>query len=120
MALRNDLDRFHLVMDVIDRVPGLGSHAAALRQRMEDERVRAATYARTNGIDPEEISGWTWPPTDLVAHPRPERWLQLAEGERDRGRAARAAGRSGGRLGLRCDEGDRPTKDSHASIGPVS
>jgi xylulose-5-phosphate/fructose-6-phosphate phosphoketolase len=61
MALRNDLDRFHLVMDVIDRVPGLGSHAAALRQRMEDERVRAATYARTNGIDPEEISGWTWP-----------------------------------------------------------
>ncbi len=61
MALRNDVDRFHLVMDVIDRVPGLGSHAAALRQRMEDERVRAATYARTNGIDSEEISGWTWP-----------------------------------------------------------
>jgi xylulose-5-phosphate/fructose-6-phosphate phosphoketolase len=61
MALRNDLDRFHLVMDVIDRVPGLGSHAAALRQRMEDERVRAATHARAEGIDPEEISGWAWP-----------------------------------------------------------
>jgi xylulose-5-phosphate/fructose-6-phosphate phosphoketolase len=61
MALRNDIDRFHLVIDVIDRVPGLGSHAAALRQRMADERVRAAEYARTFGIDPDEISGWTWP-----------------------------------------------------------
>jgi xylulose-5-phosphate/fructose-6-phosphate phosphoketolase len=61
MALRNDIDRFHLVMDVIDRVPGLGSHAAALRQRMVDERERAATYARTYGIDPTEISDWTWP-----------------------------------------------------------
>src|SRR4051812_36005590 len=61
MALRNDIDRFHLVMDVIDRVPDLGPHAAALRQRMTDERVRAATYARMFGMDPDEISGWTWP-----------------------------------------------------------
>ena len=62
MALRNDIDRFHLVMDVIDRVPGLGSHAAALRQRMEDERVRAASATPARyGIDSDEISGWTWP-----------------------------------------------------------
>jgi xylulose-5-phosphate/fructose-6-phosphate phosphoketolase len=61
MALRNDIDRFHLVMDVIDRVPLLGSHAAALRQDMSDERVKASAYARQYGMDPEEISGWTWP-----------------------------------------------------------
>ena len=42
MVMRNDLDRFHLVMDVIDRVPGLGSRAAALRQQMVDERVAGA------------------------------------------------------------------------------
>src|SRR5690606_16588489 len=41
MCMLNDIDRFHLVMDVIDRVPGLGSKAAHLRQRMSDERLRA-------------------------------------------------------------------------------
>jgi xylulose-5-phosphate/fructose-6-phosphate phosphoketolase len=48
-------------MDVIDRVPGLGSHAAALRQQMTDARVEAAAYARTHGDDPPEIRDWTWP-----------------------------------------------------------
>jgi len=61
MVLRNDLDRFHLVMDVIDRVPALGSHAAGLRQLMEDKRVSAATYARVHGEDPPEITAWSWP-----------------------------------------------------------
>jgi xylulose-5-phosphate/fructose-6-phosphate phosphoketolase len=61
MVLRNDLDRFHLVMDVIDRVPTLGSHAAGLRQLMEDKRVTASAYARVHGEDPPEISAWTWP-----------------------------------------------------------
>ena len=49
MVMLNDLDRFHLVMDVIDRVPSLGSHAAMLRQQMEDERVRARAYTRRRG-----------------------------------------------------------------------
>ncbi len=61
MVLRNDLDRFHLVMDVIDRVPGLGSHAASLRQLMEDRRATATSYARQHGEDPPEISAWSWP-----------------------------------------------------------
>ena len=61
MVARNELDRFHLVMDVIDRVPGLGSRAAAVRQHMVDERVRAAQYAREFGEDPPDIRGWTWP-----------------------------------------------------------
>jgi xylulose-5-phosphate/fructose-6-phosphate phosphoketolase len=60
MVMRNDLDRFHLVMDVIDRVPGLGSHAASLRQHLEDERLRARAYTREYGEDPAEISDWRW------------------------------------------------------------
>jgi xylulose-5-phosphate/fructose-6-phosphate phosphoketolase len=61
MVMRNDLDRFHLVIDVIDRVPGLGSRAAALRQQMTDARVQARAYTREHGDDPAEIREWTWP-----------------------------------------------------------
>ena len=49
MVMLNDLDRFHLVMDVIDRIPSLGSHAVSLRQRMQDERVKARAYTRCRG-----------------------------------------------------------------------
>ncbi len=61
MVMLNDLDRFHLVMDVIDRVPSLGSHAAALRQRMEDERVQCRAYTRVGGEDPPAVRDWVWP-----------------------------------------------------------
>ena len=60
MVMRNDLDRFHLVIDVIDRVPSLGSSAAHVRQAMVDERVRARAYAEEFGEDPPAISDWTW------------------------------------------------------------
>jgi xylulose-5-phosphate/fructose-6-phosphate phosphoketolase len=61
MVMLNDLDRFHLVMDVIDRVPSLGAHAANLRQEMDDERVKARAYTRSYGEDSPEIRDWTWP-----------------------------------------------------------
>jgi xylulose-5-phosphate/fructose-6-phosphate phosphoketolase len=61
MVVLNDLDRYHLVMDVIDRVPRLGSHAADLRQEMADERMRCQAYARTEGEDPPRIRDWVWP-----------------------------------------------------------
>ena len=61
MVMLNDLDRFHLVMDVIDRVPGLGSRAASLRQRMVDERAKARMYTRFEGEDDPEIRDWVWP-----------------------------------------------------------
>jgi len=61
MVMLNDLDRFHLVIDVIDRVPELGSRAAHLRQRMVDERARSRAYTRQGGEDPPEIRDWTWP-----------------------------------------------------------
>jgi xylulose-5-phosphate/fructose-6-phosphate phosphoketolase len=61
MVMLNDMDRYHLVMDVIDRVPGLGQRAAALRQEMVDERLRARAYTREHGDDPAEVRDWTLP-----------------------------------------------------------
>jgi xylulose-5-phosphate/fructose-6-phosphate phosphoketolase len=61
MAVLNDLDRFHLVMDVIDRVPGLGYRAAGLRQRMRDKRTEHRHYIRAHGQDMPEIREWQWP-----------------------------------------------------------
>jgi len=61
MVMMNDLDRFRLVMDVIDRVPSLGSRAAVLRQTMSDARVAARAYTREHGEDDPLIAGWTWP-----------------------------------------------------------
>ncbi len=61
MVMLNDLDRFHLVMDVIDRVPSLGERAAHLRQEMVDERLRHRAYTRENGDDSPDVRNWTWP-----------------------------------------------------------
>jgi xylulose-5-phosphate/fructose-6-phosphate phosphoketolase len=61
MVMLNDLDRFHLVMDVIDRVPGLGSKAAHVRQHMADERLRHRQFTREFGDDPPDIRDWVWP-----------------------------------------------------------
>jgi xylulose-5-phosphate/fructose-6-phosphate phosphoketolase len=61
MVMLNDLDRFHLVMDVIDRVPGLGARAAHVRQRMADERLRHREYTREHGEDPPDVRDWVWP-----------------------------------------------------------
>ncbi len=61
MVMLNDLDRFHLVMDVIDRVPGLRSKAAHVRQLMEDERLRHRQYTREHGDDAPDVRDWTWP-----------------------------------------------------------
>jgi xylulose-5-phosphate/fructose-6-phosphate phosphoketolase len=61
MVMLNDMDRYHLVMDVIDRVPGLGTTAAALRQEMADERLRHRAYTRRHGDDPADVRDWAWP-----------------------------------------------------------
>jgi xylulose-5-phosphate/fructose-6-phosphate phosphoketolase len=62
MVMLNDLDRFHLVVDVIDRVDGLATRAAMLRQRMVDARMAARRYTRDNGEDDPEITNWSWDP----------------------------------------------------------
>jgi len=61
MVMLNDLDRFHLVIDVIDRVPGLASRAGHVRQDMSDRRLACRRYTRDVGEDPPEIRDWTWP-----------------------------------------------------------
>ena len=66
MVMLNDLDRFHLVMDVIDRVPSLGTRAATLRQQMSDARLAARAYTREHGEDDPAITGWTWPERGLT------------------------------------------------------
>jgi xylulose-5-phosphate/fructose-6-phosphate phosphoketolase len=61
MVMLNDLDRFHLVIDVIDRVPGLGERAAHVRQEMEYARLRARAYTREHGEDDPLVRDWVWP-----------------------------------------------------------
>ncbi|HEY1358955.1 MAG TPA: phosphoketolase family protein [Thermoleophilaceae bacterium] len=61
MVMLNDLDRFHLVTDVIDRVPGLAEREAHLRQHMVDERLRHRDYTREHGDDMEDVRDWVWP-----------------------------------------------------------
>jgi xylulose-5-phosphate/fructose-6-phosphate phosphoketolase len=60
MTVLNDLDRFHLVESVIDRVPGLGEHAAHLRQRVRDKLVEHREYVTRYGDDMPEIRNWKW------------------------------------------------------------
>ncbi|MFB1047122.1 phosphoketolase family protein [Streptomyces chrestomyceticus] len=61
MVVTNDLDRYRLVMDVIDRVPGLAVRAAGVRQEMADVRQRHHAWIREHGTDLPEVEEWSWP-----------------------------------------------------------
>ena len=60
MTVMNDLDRFHLVQDVIDRLPHLGDTAAYLKQEMQDKLIEHKYYIRKNGMDMPEVRNWKW------------------------------------------------------------
>ena len=60
MVMVNDLDRYRLVIDVLERVPGLAARYAGLIQEMQDARIRATTYARAHGEDLPEVAEWVW------------------------------------------------------------
>jgi len=60
MCVMNQVDRFHLAMDAIDRMPQLGDRAAHARQNLEDALIRHRQYTRTTGEDLPEIKNWTW------------------------------------------------------------
>src|SRR5438132_5243248 len=60
MAVRNDMDRFHLVSDVIDRLPQLGSRAAYAKQAIRDKLIEHQQYIYECGDDMPEITGWRW------------------------------------------------------------
>jgi len=61
LAILNETDRFHLVIDVIDRVPRLQAKAAHLKERMRNEIFESLSYARTQGTDRPEFTNWVWP-----------------------------------------------------------
>jgi xylulose-5-phosphate/fructose-6-phosphate phosphoketolase len=61
MAVKNEIDRFHLVIDVIERVPGLKVRGAHLRQQMEQRLIDHEEYIREHGEDMPEIRDWRWP-----------------------------------------------------------
>jgi xylulose-5-phosphate/fructose-6-phosphate phosphoketolase len=61
MVVLNRLDRFHLAIDVIERVPRLGITAAAIKQRFRDKLLEHTTYVRAHGEDMPQIRDWSWP-----------------------------------------------------------
>jgi xylulose-5-phosphate/fructose-6-phosphate phosphoketolase len=61
IAMRNQIDRFNLVIDVIERVPGLLVSGAHVRQKMQDAIIEHTNYAYEHGIDKPEITNWKWP-----------------------------------------------------------
>jgi xylulose-5-phosphate/fructose-6-phosphate phosphoketolase len=60
MCVMNDLDRFHLVSDVIDRVPGLSARAAYAKQAIRDKLIEHEEYIHRYGDDMPEIAKWSW------------------------------------------------------------
>ncbi len=61
LAINNQVDRFNLVIDVIDRVPKLGSAAAYVKERMQNQIIENLAYAHEQGMDRDEIVNWKWP-----------------------------------------------------------
>ena len=60
LAINNQIDRFSLVIDVIDRVPKLGSRAAHVKERMKEQILAHRAYAHLHGMDSPEVSNWHW------------------------------------------------------------
>jgi xylulose-5-phosphate/fructose-6-phosphate phosphoketolase len=60
MAVLNDLDRFHLVQDVIDRLPALASRGVYLKQKLQDKLVEHRRYICEHGEDLPEVRNWKW------------------------------------------------------------
>ena len=60
LAMNNQIDRFNLVIDVIDRVPRLGSRAAHVKERMQEEILSHREFAHTHGMDAPDITNWRW------------------------------------------------------------
>jgi xylulose-5-phosphate/fructose-6-phosphate phosphoketolase len=66
MVVRNDLDRYHLAIEAIDRVPGLSATAAHAKQAFRDKLIEHHAYVTTRGEDMPEVRDWGWPTETAV------------------------------------------------------
>jgi xylulose-5-phosphate/fructose-6-phosphate phosphoketolase len=73
MTVLNDLDRFHLVIDVVERVPRLQTRAAALVQAMREKLIQHRQYVNTYGDDMPEVKNWKWSGTEVHRETAPEK-----------------------------------------------
>ena len=65
MTVLNDLDRFHLVIDAIDRLPRTGAKGVYLQQQLREKLIEHKQYIRKHGEDMPEIRNWKWPGNPL-------------------------------------------------------
>ena len=68
LAMNNQIDRFNLVIDVIDRVPTLGSRAAHIKERMKEAILANRAHAHERGMDAEDVTNWRWNPPPAAVH----------------------------------------------------
>jgi xylulose-5-phosphate/fructose-6-phosphate phosphoketolase len=61
LAINNQIDRFSLAIDVIDRVPRLKVAGAHVKEWLRDKQMQCRSYAYEHGVDLPEIDSWTWP-----------------------------------------------------------
>ena len=78
MLVRNDMDRYRLVVDVLDRTPGIGVRTEALRELMGDQRRQHHEWIREHGDDLPEIKDWHWPASAVDGAESPDRLGPLA------------------------------------------